>query len=121
MSLRFDRREDIRALISLVLVFIAMIWPVIEDIFTDLLSSYPDLSEIIVGIATATIGIYFGVRQASVAIDPPPLGLPEKVIRSLLLLMLVVGLVIGALLPDYMNWGFLAGFFAAVIGWAYGK
>ncbi|MFX0016965.1 MAG: hypothetical protein ACFFB2_19670 [Promethearchaeota archaeon] len=121
MALRFDRREDIRALISLVLVLLAMIWPMAEDVFKDLLSSYPDLSTIIIGTATATIGIYFGVRQASETLSPPPLGLPEKAIRGLLLLFLVIGLSIGILIPDYMNWGFLAGFIAAVIGWAYGK
>ncbi len=121
MSLRFDRKEDIRALVSLVLVFIAMIWPIIEDLFQDLLTSYPDLPTVIVGIGTTTIGIYFGVRQVSTTIDPPPLGLRQNTIRIILLIFLGVGLVAGVLNPDFINWGFYAGFGAAALGWLYGK
>jgi hypothetical protein len=42
-----------------------MIWPIIEDVFSDLLANYPDLSTVVVGVATETISIYFGVRQKS--------------------------------------------------------
>ena len=75
----------------------------------------------VVGIATATIGIYFGVRQASVTIDPPPLGLPARTIRVVLIVLLVIGIIIGALNPAFTDWHFIAGFFAALIGWLYGR
>jgi hypothetical protein len=121
MSFRIDRREDLRAVASLVIVFITMIWPIIEDLIPDLLTSYPDLPTVIVGIGTATIGVYFGVRQAADTIDPPPLGLPKNTIRVILLLFLVLGLVAGVINTDFINWGFYAGFVAAALGWLYGN